>query len=98
MSRRGFQLSIVGSYRALQNPELYPKTDNVLTGRFTQQHYRQAGFAVAAGLFLYLGLLLPLFLIRASVWTSSLFVDLNKTRWDDELIDAGGFSSSVLTN
>src|SRR5271170_7492208 len=57
--------------------------------RFTQAHYRQAAYAVGAGLTLYLLLLFPLFLIRASVWTSSLFVDLNKTKWDDDLIDMG---------
>ena len=56
---------------------------------FTQAHYRQAAYAVGAGLTLYLVLLLPLFLIRAFVWTSSLFIDLNKSKWDDDLIDMG---------
>jgi len=67
----------------------YSSTFADLDLRFTQAHYRQAGIAVAAGLVLYLVLLLPLFLIRATVWTSSLFVDLNRTKWDDGLIDGG---------
>ena len=46
-------------------------------------------YAVGAGLFLYLILLFPLFLIRASVWASSLFVNRKKAKWDDELIDGG---------
>jgi hypothetical protein len=57
--------------------------------RFTLDHYRQAAYAVGAGLVLYLVLLFPLFLIRASVWTSSFFVDLGKSKWDDDLIDGG---------
>lgn len=56
---------------------------------FTQAHYRQAAYAVGAGLTLYLVLLFPLFLIRASVWTSSFFIDLNKSKWDSDLIDMG---------
>ena len=36
---RGAQLTLVGAHRALQNPRL-----------FTNQHYRQAALAVAAGL------------------------------------------------
>jgi hypothetical protein len=87
---RGFQLSIVGSYRALQNPELYLTMNEFSNScSFTQAHYRQAGYAVAAGLSLYLVLLVPLFLIRASIWTTSLFVDHSKTKWDDDLIDGG---------
>jgi hypothetical protein len=87
---RGFQLAIVGAYRGLQNPDLYPTYENDFANcSFTQAHYRQAGYAVGAGLLLYLLLLFPLFLIRASVWTSSLFIDLKKTKWDDDLIDGG---------
>jgi hypothetical protein len=94
---RGLQLSIVGSYRALQNPELHGPLCFGLTCRFTQAHYRQAGYAVAAGLSLYLLLLFPLFLIRASVWTSSLFIDLKQAKWDDDLID-GGITCAALVN
>ncbi|KAG9633377.1 hypothetical protein KCU64_g15820, partial [Aureobasidium melanogenum] len=36
---RGAQLTVVGAYRALQNPKL-----------FTSEHYRQAALAVAAGI------------------------------------------------
>ena len=36
---RGAQLTLVGAHRALQNPRL-----------FTNEHYRQAALAVAAGL------------------------------------------------
>lgn len=80
----------MGTYRALQNPDLYIilHYGYLLTCfRFTQDHYRQAAYAVGAGLTLYLILLVPLFLVRASVWASSLFVDLNKAKWDDDLID-----------
>ena len=57
--------------------------------RFTHQHYRLTLFAVAAGVTLYILLLFPLFLIRASVWASSLFVDLKKARWDNDLVNSG---------
>lgn len=85
---------MVGAYRALQNPDLCQPIVCLadLLYRFTHQHYRQALYAVAAGLTLYLLLLFPLFLIRASVWASSLFMDRNKTRWDDDLIDAGFYA------
>lgn len=89
---RGLQLSVVGTYRALQNPDLYLQFKEIYSdfSSFTQDHYRQAAYAVVAGLSLYLILLLPLFLIRAVVWTSSLFVDINKSKWDIDLINGGG--------
>jgi hypothetical protein len=86
---RGFQLSVVGTYRALQNPDLYLQFQIYSDfSSFTQDHYRQAAYAVAAGLSLYLVLLLPLLLIRTVVWTSSLFVDTNQSKYVD-LIDGG---------
>ena len=45
---RGAQLTLVGAYRALQNPAL-----------FTSEHYRQAAIAVAAGIAIRLLLAIP---------------------------------------
>lgn len=45
---RGFQLTVVGAHRALQNP-----------GFYRHEHYRQAILAVAAGIIIQLLLTIP---------------------------------------
>ena len=48
---RGAQLTLVGAYRALQNP-----------GLFSSDHYRQAALAVVAGIAITLLLAIPVIL------------------------------------
>lgn len=45
---RGLQVALVGANRAMQNP-----------GIFTNEHYRQAGMALAVGLAIHLVVLVP---------------------------------------
>ncbi|EPS40233.1 hypothetical protein H072_5954 [Dactylellina haptotyla CBS 200.50] len=72
---RGFQLTLVGAYRALQNPNL-----------FRSRHYKQAALAVLAGLILRLVLDLPIFAAKIVLTFSGLFVDLKTASWDDYII------------
>lgn len=56
---RGAQLTLVGAYRALQNPAL-----------FTSEHYKQAALAVAAGIAIRILVLIPV----SSTTVSSTFI------------------------
>merc|ERR1711881_78320 len=62
---RGAQLTLVGAHRALQNPRL-----------FTNEHYRQAALAVAAGLAIRMLIEIPIFGVRALLWFIGLFTNL----------------------
>ncbi|KAK6524595.1 hypothetical protein TWF281_011498 [Arthrobotrys megalospora] len=72
---RGAQLTVVGAYRALQNPNL-----------FRSSHYKKAALAVAAGLLLRLVVELPIFGVKIFLGISGLFVDLKTQAWDDWII------------
>ncbi|KAK6497707.1 hypothetical protein TWF481_012110 [Arthrobotrys musiformis] len=72
---RGAQLTVVGAYRALQNPHLFRST-----------HYKRAALAVAAGLLLKLIVDLPIFGVKILLSFSGLFVDLKTQSWDDWII------------
>ena len=100
---RGAQLTAVGNYgsttsartisdldiganRALQNPAL-----------FTSTHYRQAAFAVVAGLVIRLIVWLPTLGIRALLKFIGLFTDLSQSGWDEEVVEGIDFvEHSVL--
>lgn len=95
---RGAQLTVVGAYRALQNPAL-----------FTSEHYRQAALAVVAGIAISVLVAIPVssclpaifrqdvcsdtdyanqtFLIRLSIRFVGLFADLEGSTWDEDVID-----------
>lgn len=73
---RGAQLTVVGALRALQNPAL-----------FTSDHYRQAALAVAAGIAIRLLIAIPSIGIRALIWFLSLFMDLGKSHWDEDVVE-----------
>ncbi|OAA54824.1 formamidase [Niveomyces insectorum RCEF 264] len=73
---RGAQLTLVGAFRALQNPDLW-----------TTQHYRQAAIAVACGLAIRVLLEIPIFAIRSTLWCLSFVVSLDAVTWDDALAD-----------
>ncbi|KAI9820841.1 MAG: hypothetical protein M1832_003474 [Thelocarpon impressellum] len=83
---RGAQLTVVGTYRALQNP-----------GLFKYEHYRQAALAVAAGLVIRLAIEAPIVAVRIFLWILSFFIDAERTTWDDKIISGLEFTErSVL--
>ncbi|KAK3622147.1 hypothetical protein LTR56_022373 [Elasticomyces elasticus] len=83
---RGAQLTFVGANRALQNPKL-----------FTTTHYRQAAFAVIAGLCISLVLRIPTWTVRILLKIVGLFTDLSQSAWDEEVIEGIEFiEHSVL--
>ncbi|KAK4947183.1 hypothetical protein LTR10_013955 [Elasticomyces elasticus] len=83
---RGAQLTFVGANRALQNPKL-----------FTTTHYRQAAFAVIAGLVISLILRIPTWTVRILLKILGLFTDLTQSAWDEEVIEGIEFiEHSVL--
>ncbi|TKX21679.1 hypothetical protein C1H76_6175 [Elsinoe australis] len=83
---RGAQLTVVGAYRALQNPRL-----------FTTDHYRQAALAVAAGIGIRLIVSIPTIGVRVLLWFLSLFIDLQSANWDNEILHSLDFiENSVL--
>ncbi|MCJ1398757.1 hypothetical protein MMC11_001958 [Xylographa trunciseda] len=83
---RGAQLTVVGAYRALQNP-----------GLFKYEHYRQAAIAVGAGIAIRLLIAAPIFGIKAFLWLLSFMVDFEHATWDDKLVGGLDFiANSVL--
>ncbi|KAF2858851.1 hypothetical protein K470DRAFT_220377 [Piedraia hortae CBS 480.64] len=83
---RGAQLTLVGANRALQNPAI-----------FTNTHYRQAAYAVAAGIVIRLILLIPTWSVRALIVIAGLFTDLSQVTWDEKLVNGTRFlEHSVL--
>ncbi|EWC47980.1 hypothetical protein DRE_02862 [Drechslerella stenobrocha 248] len=77
---RGAQLTVVGAYRAMQNPAL-----------FRSRHYKQAALAVLAGLLVKLILDLPIIAVSLLVSFSGLFVDIKTAHWDDWIISGVRF-------
>ncbi|KAJ5572598.1 hypothetical protein N7450_009582 [Penicillium hetheringtonii] len=83
---RGFQLVVVGTVRALGNPEL-----------FKYEHFRQAALAVAVGVAIQLIVQIPIMTVKFAVYVVSFAVDLNQATWDNKLLNALEFiSKSVL--
>ncbi|KAI9757047.1 MAG: hypothetical protein M4579_003616 [Chaenotheca gracillima] len=73
---RGAQLTVVGAFRALQNP-----------GLFKYEHYRQAAIAVAAGIVIKLAIAAPIIGVRITLWLLSFVVNWDRVTWDDKLIN-----------
>ncbi|PWW80541.1 hypothetical protein C7212DRAFT_361545 [Tuber magnatum] len=83
---RGAQLTIVGAYRALQNPSL-----------FEMKHYRQAFLAVVIGAALRLLVAAPILGMKVFLGFIGLFADLSTVTWDDDIISGLEFlEKSVL--
>lgn len=82
---RGAQLTIVGAYRALQNPQL-----------FESKHYRQAFIAVMIGLFIRVALCFPVIGIRMVLWFVGLFADLRTAHGDDRIINGLDFIQETV--
>ncbi|KAE8356589.1 hypothetical protein BDV28DRAFT_126923 [Aspergillus coremiiformis] len=83
---RGAQLTIVGTVRALQNPEL-----------FKHNHFRQAALAIAVGVAIQLIIQIPIIGVKFLLWIISWVADLENATWDDALIEGLDFlSKSVL--
>ena len=83
---RGAQLTVVGAYRALQNPSLFEMT-----------HYRQAFLAVVIGVALRLLISAPIFGMKVLLAFVGLFTDLSAVTWDDDIISSLEFlEKSVL--
>ncbi|KAL8949434.1 MAG: hypothetical protein Q9222_004457 [Ikaeria aurantiellina] len=83
---RGAQLTLVGAFRALQNP-----------GLFKYEHYQQAAIAVCAGILIRLVVAVPVIAVKVSLWTLSFFVNFEAASWDDHLVEGLDFlANSVL--
>jgi len=83
---RGAQLTIVGAYRALQNPRLF---NNAL--------YRQAAMAVAAGFAIRLVISIPGLIVRILLFFVGFVVDLGSTQWGNKTLSGLHFiENSVL--
>lgn len=63
---RGAQLTLVGAYRALQNPSL-----------FKSEHYRQAAIAVAIGIAIRIIVTAPVFMIKVVLAFFGIFMDMS---------------------
>ncbi|KAJ5115089.1 hypothetical protein NUU61_000848 [Penicillium alfredii] len=83
---RGFQLTVVGTLRALRNPEL-----------FKYEHFRQAGLAIVVGIVIQLIVQIPIITVKFGVYLASWVVNLSQATWDDKLLNSLQFlSNSVL--
>ncbi|KAJ5668217.1 uncharacterized protein N7477_006787 [Penicillium maclennaniae] len=83
---RGFQLTVVGTVRALTNPEL-----------FKYEHFRQAALAVAVGIIIQLIIQIPIIGLKFTLYLLSWIINLDHATWDDKLLDGLDFlSKSVL--
>ncbi|KAJ5210609.1 hypothetical protein N7491_010416 [Penicillium cf. griseofulvum] len=83
---RGFQLTVVGTVRALSNPEL-----------FKHDHFRQAALAVAIGIVIQLIIQIPILSVKFSVYVLSWVINLERAVWDNKLLNGLEFmSKSVL--
>ncbi|RPA86200.1 hypothetical protein BJ508DRAFT_411394 [Ascobolus immersus RN42] len=76
---RGLQLTLVGAYRALQNPSL-----------FESQHYRQAALAVALGLALRIIIGIPVWILRGTLYTASFMITTNP-HWVNNVVSSLDF-------
>ncbi|QPG93864.1 hypothetical protein C2857_003196 [Epichloe festucae Fl1] len=79
---RGAQLTLVGAQRALQNPEI-----------FTTEHYRQAAYAVVAGVGIRILVAIPIMAIKLSLRLVSLFHPLS---WDEAVIEWLNFTGEYV--
>ncbi|KAL7267494.1 hypothetical protein RUND412_009915 [Rhizina undulata] len=83
---RGAQLTLVGAYRALQNPKL-----------FETKHYQYALAAVVISFIIQIIVALPVFGVKNSLWFLGFIIDLESAQWDDNLINGLEFiEKSVL--
>ncbi|KAF7717003.1 Uncharacterized protein PECH_003182 [Penicillium ucsense] len=83
---RGFQLTIVGTVRALKNPDL-----------FKSEHFRQAALAVGVGIIIQLIIQIPMILLKLVIFIASWIVDMENATWDVKLLNGMDFmSKSVL--
>lgn len=82
---RGAQLTLVGANRAMQNP-----------GIFTNEHYKQAAYAVLAGIAIRLAIAIPTTGIRVLIWFLSFVWDLGAVTWDEEIINGLHFIENYV--
>ncbi|KAJ5734969.1 uncharacterized protein N7483_000094 [Penicillium malachiteum] len=83
---RGFQLTVVGTVRALKNPDL-----------FKHEHFRQAALAVAVGIVIQLIVQIPIIGLKFILYLLSWIIDLESATWDNDLLSGLEFlSKSVL--
>ncbi|KAK4870017.1 hypothetical protein LT330_005741 [Penicillium expansum] len=83
---RGFQLTVVGTVRALANPEL-----------FKYDHFRQAALAIAIGIVIQLIIQIPIISVKFSIYILSWVINMEQAVWDDKLLNGLEFmSKSVL--
>ncbi|KAF2200822.1 hypothetical protein GQ43DRAFT_57446 [Delitschia confertaspora ATCC 74209] len=72
---RGAQLTLVGANRALQNPNI-----------FTTKHYRQAGYAVAAGIAIRVLVAIPGVGVKILLWFLSHVINMDTAKWDKDVL------------
>jgi len=83
---RGAQLTLVGAYRALQNPRLFNTT-----------LYKQAAIAVAAGFAIRMVIAIPILIVRALFFLLGFAIDVGSSQWDQRMLSGLSFvEKSVL--
>ncbi|KAG0154201.1 hypothetical protein PDIDSM_1581 [Penicillium digitatum] len=82
---RGFQLTVVGTVRALANPEL-----------FKYDHFRQAALAIAVGIVIQLIIQIPILSVKFSIYILSWVINMEHAVWDDKLLDGLEFMSNFM--
>ncbi|KAL3426151.1 transmembrane protein UsgS [Phlyctema vagabunda] len=82
---RGAQLTVVGALRALQNPSL-----------FTSDHYKQAAYAVAAGIVIRIAIAIPIIGVKVLLWFLAFFIDFETATWDDTIVSGLDFIANYV--
>ncbi|KAH8903886.1 hypothetical protein BR93DRAFT_961491 [Coniochaeta sp. PMI_546] len=82
---RGIQLTLVGAHRAMQNPAI-----------FTNKHYKQAAYAVLAGIAIRIAIAIPIMGIRVLIYFLSFVYDLSAASWDDKVIHTLDFIENYV--
>ncbi|KAJ5894949.1 hypothetical protein N7495_006640 [Penicillium taxi] len=82
---RGFQLTVVGTVRALRNPEL-----------FKYDHFRQAALAIAVGVIIQLIIQIPIIALKFGLYILSWIINLDRSTWDETLLSGLNFLSKTV--
>lgn len=82
---RGAQLTLVGAYRALLNPDL-----------FKSKHYKVAVQAVLAGIVINIVVQAPIYATKGILWLASFVTDLEKTNVDEQILGGLQFIQHVV--
>ncbi|TQS35339.1 hypothetical protein Golomagni_04244 [Golovinomyces magnicellulatus] len=78
---RGVQLTVVGAFRALQNPSL-----------LTSQHYKQVAIAIACGIAIRIIISIPVYIVQVLLWLLSFVLNVDyMTTWIQNIFSSLGY-------